>query len=173
MFPFLHNSEVHCHVHKLASQIPILSQMIPIHILQIFLSKIHFNIILPSTPISSECSLPFRLYKQNCIPIHLPHALCVSGPSDPPRFDQPNDIWRRVKIMCVLITQFSRASCHSILLSSSCFETLLTCGLPLIWEFRFQTHTKQPKYPQNLPIFPTVAATVTIDFYRIITTRYD
>jgi hypothetical protein len=43
--------------------------------------KVHFNIILPSTPMSSEWSLPFRLYNQNSVSIcHIPlRVACQTG----------------------------------------------------------------------------------------------
>jgi len=49
-------------------QEPFLSQMNSVHTLASYSSKIHFNITLPSTPRSSNCSLPFRFSDLNfCI----------------------------------------------------------------------------------------------------------
>jgi len=47
------------------SQQPILSQIHPLHAFPPSFPTIHSNIILPSTPMSSECSLPFRFPNQS------------------------------------------------------------------------------------------------------------
>jgi len=75
------NPKVYYRVHTQLSLVPILSQMHTVHILPTYFSKIHSNIILPSTPKSFEWSLSFRLSNQNivCI-VHLSHA-CYMSPS--------------------------------------------------------------------------------------------
>jgi hypothetical protein len=46
---------------------PYLSEMNPIHVLQPYFPKNHFNISLASTPMSSEWSLPKRISNQNSV----------------------------------------------------------------------------------------------------------
>jgi hypothetical protein len=52
----------------------IMRQMNPIHTVQTYFPPIHFNIILPFTPMSSEGHLPFRLSNKNVLISHRPHA---------------------------------------------------------------------------------------------------
>jgi hypothetical protein len=62
-----------------------------------------------------------------------PHALYMPDPSNPPWFDHPNDIWRRVQIMELLTMQLSPSSCHFIPLQSVPFAY---CTRPVsFWMF--------------------------------------
>jgi hypothetical protein len=61
----LRNPKIHYRIHKSLSQVHIQNQINPIHTLQTYFHKIDFSIILPSTPRSSEWSLPFRFSNQN------------------------------------------------------------------------------------------------------------
>jgi hypothetical protein len=52
--------KVHYHVHKSLPPVPVLSHVHAVHTFPTFSPKIHTNFIFPSTPRSSEWSLPFR-----------------------------------------------------------------------------------------------------------------
>jgi len=60
----LWNPKVHYHVHNNLPLVSILSQLHLVHTFSPYFPKIHSDVILPSTPRSSECSLPFRLSDQ-------------------------------------------------------------------------------------------------------------
>jgi hypothetical protein len=56
----LWNPKAHYRVNNSPSLVPVLSHTTPVRPFASYLYKIHFNIILPSTPRSSKCSVSFR-----------------------------------------------------------------------------------------------------------------
>jgi hypothetical protein len=82
-------------------------------------SKILSNIILPSTPRSSEWSLPFMFSDEDFVLIsHSSRACYVPQPSHPPWFGHRNNIWWSLQVMKLLILQSSPASRHFLPLRS-------------------------------------------------------
>jgi hypothetical protein len=71
---------------------PILSQMHPVHNFPHYFPKIHSNIILPSTTMSSEWYFPFRFSNKNAVcmscVLHVPpsHPLTPKFPKGAPLF---------------------------------------------------------------------------------------
>jgi hypothetical protein len=73
----------------------------PSHPIPSYLSKIHFNIVHPSTSWSSQWSLSFLISHQ--YPICVPLLRHSAYPSHPPLLDHSNYTWRRVQVMKLLI----------------------------------------------------------------------
>jgi hypothetical protein len=61
IYQHLWNQKFHCRVHKCPPQIPLLSQINPLHIIPFYLPKFQYNIIFPHTSWSSSWSLSFWL----------------------------------------------------------------------------------------------------------------
>jgi len=56
---------IHNHVHKSLPLRPVLNQINPVHNFLPYFSKIHSNVVLPSTPRSSKWSRPFKFPDTN------------------------------------------------------------------------------------------------------------
>jgi hypothetical protein len=101
----LRSSNVYYRVHKSHPLIPIISQISLVHITPSYFCKIHVNITLQPTSVFIVVSLlafPSKPYMYSS-----PHACYMPCPSHPPWLYHSNYIWWRVKVMKLLIMQFS------------------------------------------------------------------
>jgi hypothetical protein len=95
-------------------------------------------------------SFEWPLSHQN--PVYFPllfHACHMSRPPHSSWFDLPNNICGWVQIMKLLIVQLPLFSCYFTLFGPNtflgpCSQTAsVYYALPLMWETKFHTHTKQ------------------------------
>ena len=104
----LWNPKARYRIQKRPPPVPILNQLDPLHTPTSHFPKIHLNIILPSTPGSSQWSLSLRFPHQN--PLHtspLPHMRYMPRPSHFSWFYHPHNIGWGVQIIhrCRSISQ--------------------------------------------------------------------
>jgi hypothetical protein len=100
----LRNEKVQYCIHNSPPPVPILTQISPVHRPPSHFSKIHFNIILPSTPGCSKWSLSLRSPHQYSVwNSRLPHTYYTPYPSQFSWFDHPNDIWWGVQNIKLLV----------------------------------------------------------------------
>jgi hypothetical protein len=91
-FPDFFGTEIHYHIHKCPSPVPILSQLDTVHATTSHVLKIHLNIILPSTPGFAKWSLSLWFPQQRSVYASLlPNSRYMPRLSRS-RFYHPNDI---------------------------------------------------------------------------------
>jgi hypothetical protein len=118
----LWNLKVHYDVHKNPLLVPILSQINPVYTTPSYISKVHFNIILPSTSSGLFLSgFPTKILHE----VPTPHACYMPCPSHPPWLDHSNYIWRRVQVTELLILSFLQHPTTLSLFGPNIFPT--TC----------------------------------------------
>jgi len=104
--------------------VPILRQLDPV---QAPTSHFHLNIILPSTPGSSQSSLSFRFPPQNpAYTSPLPHMCHMSRTSHSSRFYHPKNIWWGVWKQ-TYVRKFNPAIHSNVWLRSCAERTIVLC----------------------------------------------
>ena len=141
----LWNMKVHCCVCKSLPLVCVLSHINPVYSFMSYFLKICFNIFLSSMLGSSKWLPSFIFPHQNSLFLfshihtaYLTHLILL---------DHPNNFWWWVKIMKLLIMQFSPVFCYFSLLGRNIFLCTLIWNnrslLPLIWGTKIHTHMKQ------------------------------
>ena len=96
-----------CGLHKSFPLVLILRQTSSVHTRLYNFFKIHFNIILPSTPVFPKLSLLFRIFGEKDLNIPLvPHVCYMFVAIQFHEVDRCNNIWRRVHII-----KFAASAC--------------------------------------------------------------
>jgi len=105
----------------------------PVHIISPYLDKIRSNIIFPSMPRSSECSLSSRISDQYFICIsHLSHMCYMPRPSHLLLFDYPNSICEAYNLGSSSLCGLLQPPTTSFLLRPNILLSTLFHALPLV-----------------------------------------
>jgi len=113
------NPKVNYRIHKRPPPVPILSQINTVCSSQSNLMKIHFNIILLSTPGSNKWSLLFRSSHKNTECTSPVSCTChMPSSSHSSWFCHPKSAWCGAQILKLLVMQSSPLPCYLVPLRS-------------------------------------------------------
>ena len=99
----LWNPKVHYRIHNSSLPVPILSHTNPVHAPPSYVWKIHFNIILISTPMFFRWLLISGFPNQTPVSTSpVSHTCHIPRPSHSSWFGHPNNIWPKESIMFAL-----------------------------------------------------------------------
>jgi hypothetical protein len=145
----LWNPQVHYRIHKISPLAPTMTNINPVHV-PLHFFDIHFNIILPSTPRTTERLIPFRIPHQNPKYMHL---------SSPPYVQHAPPIsffliWSPEQNLmrsthhkapsCVVSSTplLRRPSLAPTASSAPCSSTPIAYVPPYMWQHKIHTHMK-------------------------------